>query len=153
MSTDSSGRSFAEYLKDAPLAPDASAQVILTGEVRRSTDDSKFVFSSPESGTVQLDVAAVVEFEPLDGGQTRITLNAGSVRDAAARRAPGEGGRVPFVMATPHRASAASIRAQLRRAEMSAAILDVETAFIKDVWGDGETDAFFDVLVDQTLPF
>lgn len=153
MSTDSSGRSFAEYLKDAPLAPDASAQVILTGEVRRSADDSKFVFSSPESGTVELDVAGVVEFEPLDGGQTRITLNAGSVRDAAARRASGAGGRVPFVMATPHRASAASIRAQLRRAEMSAAILDVETAFIKDVWGDGETDAFFDVPVDQTLPF
>jgi hypothetical protein len=153
MSADSSGRSFAEYLKDAPRAPDASAQVILTGEVRRSADDSKFVFSSPESGTVELDVAAVVEFEPLDGGQTRITLNAGAVRDAAARRASGEGGRVPFVMATPHRASAASIRAQLRRAEMSAAILDVETAFIKDVWGDGDTDAFFDVPVDQTLPF
>jgi hypothetical protein len=155
MSKDSSGRSFAEYLQDAPLAPDASARIILTGEVRRSADDSKFVFSSPESGTLELDVAAVLDFEPLDGGQTRITLNAAAVRDAAARRGSGEsGGRVPFVMATPHRASAASIRAQLRRAEMSAAILDVETAFIKDVWGDGETtDAFFDVPVDQTLPF
>jgi len=152
MTTDSSGRSFAEYLKDAPPAQDASAKIVLTGEVRRSTDDSKFVFRSPESGTAELDVDAVLEFEPLDGGLTRITLDATRLRDAAARRAR-TSGAVPFVMATPHRASAASIRAQLRKAELSAAILDVETAFIKDVWGDGDTDEFFDAPIDQTLPF
>ena len=36
----------------------------------------KFVVSSPELGTVELDVEAVVEFEPLDNGVTGITLDA-----------------------------------------------------------------------------
>jgi hypothetical protein len=137
MGKDSSGRSFAEYLEDAPLAPDTSAKLILTGEVRRSTEGGKFVFSSPDLGTVELDVEAVVEFEPVDGGLTRITLDAGYVRDLSALRAGrSRGGLAPFVMATPHHASAAALRDQIKKAEGSAAILDVETAFIKDVWGD-----------------
>jgi hypothetical protein len=55
-------------------------------------------------------------------------------------------------MATPHHASAAAIRAQIKKAEMSAAILDVETAFIKDVWGDEGTDLIKDVSSDETIP-
>ena len=97
----------------------------------------KFVVSSPELGTVELDVEAVVEFEPLDNGVTGITLDATYVRGLTARRAGMSSGRglVPFVMAIPHHASAAAIRDQLKKAEISAAILDVETAFIKDVPG------------------
>ena len=145
---------FAEYLKDAPLAPDTSAKLILTGEVRRSTEDGKFVFSSPELGTAELDVAAVLEFEPVDGGLTRITLDATYLRDLSTLRAGRSSGRglVPFVMATPHHASVAAIRAQLKKAEMTAAILDVETAFIKDVWGDEGTDLIKDVSSDETIP-
>lgn len=155
MAKDSSGRSFAEYLQDAPLAPDSSAKLILTGEVRRSATDGKFVFSSPGLGTAELDVEAVLEFEPLDGGTTRITLDSTYLRDLSMRRAgtTSEAGLVPFVMATPHRAPAVSLRDQIRKAESSAAILDVETAFIKDVWGDGGTDAFRDIGTEQTNPF
>ena len=67
-----------------------------------------------------------------------ITLDVSAVRGRAAsrpRRADGRG-LVPFVMATPHRASAAAARAQFLDAETTEAILDVETAFIKDVWTD-----------------
>jgi hypothetical protein len=154
MGKESSGRSFAEYLEDAPLAPDASAKLILTGEVRRSTKGGKFVFSSPEVGTVELDVEAVVEFEPVDGGLTRITLDAAHVGELSALRAGTSSGRglAPFVMATPHHASTAAIRAQIKKAEMSAAILDVETAFIKDVWGDEGTDLIKDVSSEETIP-
>jgi hypothetical protein len=55
-------------------------------------------------------------------------------------------------MATPHRASMAAIRAQIKKAEASAAILDVETAFIKDVWGDEETNFIKDVSSEETIP-
>ena len=121
-----------------PSAPDTSAKPTPSPEARRSLDESKFVFSSAESGTVELDVEAVREFEPVEGGLTRITLDAAHLRGLSA---PGSGtssgsGLVPFVMATPHHASAAAIREQIKKAEASAAILDVETAFIKDVWGD-----------------
>ncbi|MEU4191760.1 hypothetical protein AB0E69_07680 [Kribbella sp. NPDC026611] len=68
MAEEGSGRSFAEYLKDALLEPESSAKLVLTGKERRSADESKFVFSSPESGTFELNVAAVTEFEALDGG-------------------------------------------------------------------------------------
>jgi hypothetical protein len=138
MSQDNSGQSFAEYLNDAPLAPDPSAKLILRGEVRRSPKGGKFVFSSPELGTVELDVDAVLEFEALDNGVTSITLDATSMRNLTAPRAGTSSGRglVPFVMATPHRASADAIRDQLTKTEMSAAIMDVETFFVKDVWGD-----------------
>lgn len=141
MSQDNSGRSFAEYLNDAPLAPDPSAKLILRGEVRRSPKGGKFVFSSPELGTVELDVDAVLEFEALDDGVTSITLDATYMRNLAAPRAGTSSGRglVPFVMATPHRASADAIRDQLNKTEMSAAIMDVETFFVKDVWGDDPT--------------
>jgi hypothetical protein len=76
MGKEGSGQSFAEYLKDAPVAPDTSPKLVLTGEVRRSTKDGKFTFSSPELGIVELEVEAVLEFEPVDGGLTRITLDA-----------------------------------------------------------------------------
>jgi len=101
----------------------------------------KFVVSSPELGTVELDVEAVVEFEPLDNGVTGITLDATYVRGLTARRAGTSSGRGlgPFAMAIPHHASEAAIRDQLKKAEISAAILDVETAFIKDVRGDEGT--------------
>src|SRR5215203_2945820 len=112
MSKDTSGRSFADHLADAPLAPESSAKLILTGEVRRSTKSGKFVFSSAEVGTVELDVEAVVEFEPLDDGLTTITLDAGYVQGLAGDS--GGRGLVPFVMATPHRASAEAVRAQIR---------------------------------------
>src|SRR6476469_6393804 len=54
----------------------------------------KFVVSSPELGTVELDVEAVVEFEPLDNGVTGITLDATYVRGLTARRAGTSSGRV-----------------------------------------------------------
>lgn len=134
MSKTDPGRPFAEHLRDAPLAPDTSAKVVLTGEVRRCRSDDRFVFVSPEIGTVTLDVAAVTDYEPVEGGLTRLTLDAASVRELST--APSGTGAVPFLMATPHHASPEVIRAQIRNAEMSAAIMDVETAFIKDVWGD-----------------
>src|SRR3954454_10033316 len=123
MAKDGSDQSFAEYISDAPLAPDTSAKVILTGEARRSTVDGKFVFSSPELGTLELDVDAVVEFEAMDGGLTRITLDAAYIRGLSTPegRSSGGRGRMPFVMATPHHASTSAIREQFRKAEMSAA--------------------------------
>jgi hypothetical protein len=151
-------QSFAEYLKDAPVAPDTAPKLIVTGEVKRSTEEGKFVFRSPETGTVELPVDAVIAFEPKDDGLTAITLDLAGARGRSAttpRRAGGRG-LVPFVMATPHRAAAAAVRAQFQDAETTEAILDVETAFIKDVWIDQSTDPIkdvFDEIAVQASPF
>ena len=120
MGKNGSGRSFAEYLEGVPLAEDHSPKLILTGEVRRCLTPGKFAFSSPESGSVELDVDAVLDFEPVDDGLTRITLNVASARRAFGGLGAGSfhgRGPVPFVMATPHHASLASVRAQLKKAE------------------------------------
>lgn len=157
MGKDSSGRSFAEYLQDAPLAPDTSPKLILTGEVRRSATEGKFVFSSPEWGTAELDVDAVLEFEPMDGGLTAITLDATYVRGRSASQTGTASGRgvVPFVMATPHHASIAAIRDEFMKAEGTPPILDVETAYIKDVWTDPGlvTDPIKDVFNEVAVAF
>lgn len=138
MGKNGSGQSFAEYLNEAPLAPDTTPKLVLTGEVKRSAKEGVFVLKSPELGTVELEVQSVLEFEPLDGGLTAITVDATRVRSRFATAAGTSGGRglVPFVLATPHHAALASVRDQFLKGEATEPILDVETAFIKDVWTD-----------------
>jgi hypothetical protein len=150
MGKESSGRSFGDHLKDAPLAPDTSAKVVLTGEVKRSGVEGKFVFSSPELGTRMLDIDAVLDYEPVEDGLTRITLEASSLTTMRPRRF-GPRGAVPFIMATPHHASADVIRAQFRRGEASAPILDVETAYLSDI-GGGMKHPDKDFFGEETLP-
>jgi len=154
MGKNGSGQSFAEYLNDAPPAPDTSPKLVLTGEVKRSAKEGVFVFKSPELGTVELAVQAVLEFEPLDGGLTAITLDATDLRNRSATRGgtPSGRGLVPFVMATPHHASLAAVRDQFLKGEATEPILDVETAYIKDVWIDTEVTSPVKDVFNEIIP-
>jgi hypothetical protein len=133
-------KSFADLVKQAPAAP-AGGTISLVGTLAQSPEEGKFVLNLQDGSSLTLETAVVKGHAVLGAsvGQTivRVDIDAGKVptisREGNTQPTPWAriaGGVTPFIAATPHQASAATIAVLLEG--VSGAGGQLTTAFYVD---------------------